>query len=315
MTDEHRVLVWFSCGAASATAAKLAVEKYGARAELLYCDTLAYEHPDNARFLRDVEGWLGRKVRILRSTKYTDIFDVFRKRRFLKGVHGAPCTTHLKKNVREAYQRPGDIHVFGLTADEGARIERFEARQPDLKCDFVLAEAGINKADCFRVLTAAGIELPAMYRLGYGNANCVGCVKGGMGYWNKIRVDFPAAFQRMAQLERELGHALLKDRRGGKSRPLYLDELDPSAGRGVPLPDIGCGVVCAEQLDLPLGASDWARSGNRYTCGATRAEVRIENGDCLIRVDGRVVGAYCESELVYAQAEAIRNWPTEQTNG
>jgi PP-loop superfamily ATP-utilizing enzyme len=40
-----RVLVWFSCGAASAVAAKLAVEKYGDQCEVLYCDTLAYEHP------------------------------------------------------------------------------------------------------------------------------------------------------------------------------------------------------------------------------------------------------------------------------
>lgn len=36
-----RVLVWFSCGAASAVAAKLAVDKYrNDSVEVLYCDTL-----------------------------------------------------------------------------------------------------------------------------------------------------------------------------------------------------------------------------------------------------------------------------------
>lgn len=30
-----------------------------------------------------------------------------------------------------------------------------------------------------------------MYDLGYANNNCIGCVKGGIGYWNKIRIDFP----------------------------------------------------------------------------------------------------------------------------
>lgn len=32
-----RYLAWFSCGAASAVAAKRAVEKYGERCEVLYC--------------------------------------------------------------------------------------------------------------------------------------------------------------------------------------------------------------------------------------------------------------------------------------
>ena len=49
-----RVLVWFSCGAASACAAKLTLEQYP-DAEILYCDTLAFEHPDNRRFIADVE--------------------------------------------------------------------------------------------------------------------------------------------------------------------------------------------------------------------------------------------------------------------
>ncbi len=55
------------------------------------------------------------------------------------------------------------------------------------------------------MIERAGIELPAMYKLGYRNNNCIGCPKGGMGYWNKIRVDFPEVFERMAALQRELG--------------------------------------------------------------------------------------------------------------
>lgn len=52
-----RILCWFSCGAASAYAAKIACESYGSELEILYCDTLAYEHPDNRRFMKDVEQW------------------------------------------------------------------------------------------------------------------------------------------------------------------------------------------------------------------------------------------------------------------
>jgi hypothetical protein len=44
-----------------------------------------------------------------------------------------------------------------------------------------------------------------------------------MGYWNKIRKDFPEVFAERAQQEREIGHTCIKD--------IYLDELDPKRGK------------------------------------------------------------------------------------
>ena len=73
----------------------------------------------------------------------------------------------------------------------------------------------------------------------------IGCVKGQAGYWNKIRVDFPEAFDRMAKQERKMGVAINKSYAGDKKRKrVFLDELDPKAGRDVPLPDIECGAIC-----------------------------------------------------------------------
>ena len=100
-----RKLVWFSCGAASAVAAKLATEKY-TDCEVLYCDTLAYEHPDNVRFIKDVEQWINQPVIILKSDEYKDIYDVFEQTGWLVGVSGARCTTELKKNVRKNTNAP-----------------------------------------------------------------------------------------------------------------------------------------------------------------------------------------------------------------
>ena len=94
-------------------------------------------------------------------------------------------------------------------------------------------------------MKAVSIELPMMYRLGYKNNNCIGCVKGGIGYWNKIRKDFPEDFARMAAVEREIGATILKDRRWGVTSRVYLDELDPTLGRYAAEPDIECGVVCS----------------------------------------------------------------------
>lgn len=93
-----------------------------------------------------------------------------------------------------------------------------------------------------------------MYKLGYNNNNCIGCVKGQAGYWNKIRIDFPEAFDRMAKQERKMGVAINKSYAGdGKRKRIFLDELDPKAGRDVPLPDIECGAICiapAEKTEL-----------------------------------------------------------------
>ena len=61
-----------------------------------------------------------------------------------------------------------------------------------------------------------------MYDMGYRNNNCVGCIRGGMGYWNKIRVDFPEVFARRAKQEREIGHSCING--------VFLDELDPTRG-------------------------------------------------------------------------------------
>lgn len=243
-----RVLAWFSCGSASAVAAKLAVERHGERCEVLYCDTLAYEHPDNRRFMADVERWLGVPIRILKSDTYADIFDVFQRTRWLVGTSGARCTTELKKNVRTAYQRPDDVHVFGLTADEYDRAVRFRRNNHDLSIELPLVDAKITKAECHQRIAAAGIEKPAMYRLGYDNNNCIGCVKGGTGYWLKIRRDFPEAFDRMARTERELNAAICKREwvEGGKRmrERVFLDELTPDDHDGQQEFSMECGVAC-----------------------------------------------------------------------
>lgn len=240
-----RVLCWFSCGAASAVAAKLAIKKHGESVEVIYCDTLAYEHVDNLRFLRESERWLGREIKILRSKRYRDIYDVFDRTGFLVGPGGARCTVELKKRIRLEYQHPDDIHVIGYTSEEGHRAERLRRNEPLANFEFPLLASGVTKSICHDILAGAGIEQPAMYRLGYANNNCIGCVKGQQGYWNKVRVDFPEAFERMAKQERKMDVAINKTYdKSGKRVRLFLDELDPSAGRYSHEPDIECGILC-----------------------------------------------------------------------
>lgn len=188
----------------------------------------------------------GREILVLKSKKYKDIWDVFEKRRFLASPNGALCTVELKKYVRRDFELPDDVQVFGFDSGEKSRAERFTGNNPEVAVWFPLIERGLSKQDCLAQVAAAGIELPAMYKLGYRNNNCIGCVKGQAGYWNKIRRDFPEVFSRMAKMERELDVALCKSYAGdGLRKRVFLDELDPTAGRHKDL-EISCGLFCGE---------------------------------------------------------------------
>ena len=92
-----------------------------------------------------------------------------------------------------------EAQVFGFefSKKEVNRAVRFKEQYPGSKPIFPLIEKKLTKPECLYYLEAAGIERPEMYKLGYGNNNCIGCVKGGKGYWNKIRKDFPEYFDRM----------------------------------------------------------------------------------------------------------------------
>lgn len=202
---EERTLVWFSCGAASAVAAKLTLRD-SPDAALVYCETGA-EHEDNKRFMADCVQWMNTPVVSIRSEKYADTWELWEKRRYLAGVEGALCTVELKVLPRLAYQQPTDIHVFGYTADgpDAARAERLRVNYPELTIRTPLIERGITKAACLEMIQHAGIALPPMYAMGFHNNNCIPCVKAtSPAYWALVRKAFPDKFNRMAALSREL---------------------------------------------------------------------------------------------------------------
>jgi hypothetical protein len=146
--------------------------------------------------------------------------------------------------------RPGDISVIGYTADDrdAARADRLTDMFPDESFRFPLIERGLKKSDVLAIIERAGIELPIMYKLGYHNANCIGCVKGGEGYWNKIRRDFPDEFFQIATIQQNIGPGanLFRDRKTGERYSLF--DLPPDKGRYQDEPEISCGFVC-EQVE------------------------------------------------------------------
>lgn len=230
-------IAWFSGGVTSAVACYYALKNLN-DVVIIYIETGSH-HPDHSRFILDCENWYDRKIIILQSSKFKNVFDVINRVRFINGPFGAACTRLLKKDVRKEFEKSHNIESqvwgFEFSPTEINRSNRHKNNNPEMKCYFPLIDNKITKQDAINTLIQKNIQIPTMYQLGYHNSNCIGCVKGGAAYWNKIRIDFPDIFNEMAKTERAIGRSCLKK--------YFLDELPLNAGRGKPLLVFECGSV------------------------------------------------------------------------
>lgn len=221
---------WFSCGCSSLVACKLAKPD-----KIIYIH-VSDQNPDTLRFLHDAESILG-KIIVLQSEKYKDVDDVL-SHGYINGPAGAACTLQLKKRVRQKWEKENwDRHtyIWGFDSTEKKRADRIVNSMPEFDHEFPLIENNLTKADCHALCADWGIKRPIMYDFGYPNNNCVGCIKGGMGYWNKIRDDFPDVFESRAKRERSIGHSCIKG--------MFLDELPRGRGRCKPIV-ADCSIDC-----------------------------------------------------------------------
>ena len=228
---------WLSGGVSSFVAGYLVKDQVD---KFIYID-IDDQHPDTLRFIEECQDILGKKTEILKSP-YGSVENVIRQFRFINSPYGAKCTQILKKRVRKEWEQgKGRLtYVWGFDHNEKGRAQRLEETMEEHDHVFPLIERHLKKEEAHGVLRELGINRPVMYNLGYHNNNCVGCVKGGMGYWNKIRQDFPEVFINMSRLEREIGATCIKG--------VYLDELDPKRGRHDKEVLEDCSIVC--QINL-----------------------------------------------------------------
>lgn len=194
--------------------------------EWIYID-IKDQHPDSARFIKDCENFIGKKVIIL-TPEYKDVDTACRMGGFINRPKvGSYCTKYLKKRVRKQWEyehRDFEItYIWGFDCKEKRRAERTVEAYPEFQHEFPLIERFLSKEDCHAMLNKIGIKRPVMYDMGYPNNNCIGCVKGGMGYWNKIRNDFPEVFEKRVKLEKDLGCSCING--------VFLSELEPGRGK------------------------------------------------------------------------------------
>jgi hypothetical protein len=197
------------------------------------------EHPDTYRFKDDCEKWYDINIEIITGIgeKYGNIFDVWRKHKSLNTATGAICSTKLKRLVREKWEKENKTfthQVFGFEFDKkefNRALSMTMNHGKRTKAIYPLMMMGYSKKDCLKIVEDAGIEVPEMYKLGFQNNNCfsTGCVQGGIGYWQKMKVSFPEKFNVMADLEHELTElkgepvTMLKDQ-SNKAKESYKED-------------------------------------------------------------------------------------------
>lgn len=199
--------------------------------EWLYID-IADQHPDSIRFIRDCEVAIGQEIQILRSKEYSCVEDCVKVFGGFRAPNGfSPCTNWLKKRIRKEWELEHQgydlTYVWGFDLKERDRADRTIEANSQAEHEFPLIEQNLSKEEVHGLFERTfSFRRQVMY---------------DMGYWNKIRRDFPEVFESRARLERQVGYAILKDSKG---KPVYLDELDPNRGNmnAEIFPD--CGIMC-----------------------------------------------------------------------
>lgn len=227
-------VVQFSTGLASAEVARREVDQHGpGGVHLLTADTRA-EDPDNWRFAHQVVDSLGPVPWTIVADGRTPM-QVGRDNRIVPNDRMDICSKVLKRqllrrHIDATFDPTTDVIVLGFDWTEPHRAQRATERWAPWQVACPLADdPSTDKADLLAQWSARGIEPPRLYAAGFPHANCGGaCVRAGQASWALLLRTDRATYLRWEAEETEtrvmLGRdvSILKDRRGGTTRPLSL---------------------------------------------------------------------------------------------
>jgi 3'-phosphoadenosine 5'-phosphosulfate sulfotransferase (PAPS reductase)/FAD synthetase len=230
-------VVQFSGGICSFFAAKRVIDKFGKDdVVLLFADTLM-EDEDLYRFLGDTANFLG--VPITKIADGRTPWEVFKDVRFLGNTQVDPCSRILKRELLDAWvdeHSPGATRYFGLDWTESERFERLQLRFEErgvprerIQAPMIQWKPTIDKPDMLVHLTKLGIKVPRLYEMGANHNNCgMFCIKSGQAQFRLLLEAMPERYAFHEAKEEELRQflgkdvAILRDRRGGTTKPMTL---------------------------------------------------------------------------------------------
>lgn len=221
------IISLFSGGISSFVNTWLAQREYDSDLTIVYNETGSH-HPDMGTFINRSEDFFRQDI-IRLNSRYKDHWDVIERTRFVNGRYGARCTTELKKRPFQkfCYEHNVSKLIWGFNKGEEGRLTEKIGLYNSYQHESFLVKKGWTKKDVKGIFSLgfSNMPIPKMYLEGFPNNNCIGCVKGGMGYWNHIRKLYPEVFNRMLELELEIGHSCLTVKKNKKKFPAIFKRL------------------------------------------------------------------------------------------
>jgi hypothetical protein len=202
---------------------------------LLFADT-RMEDEDLYRFRDETAAKLNLHLEVIADGR--DPWDIFFDVRFLGNSRVDPCSRILKREIMRQWLNdhcdPADTVVhLGMDWTEDHRIEGARNRWDPWTVQFPLDRDPYEMKDVWlERCREEGIEPPRLYAHNFPHNNCGGfCIKAGQAQFARLLRTFPERYRYHERREQELRDylgkdvAILKDRRGGKTRPLTLREF------------------------------------------------------------------------------------------
>lgn len=147
---------------------------------------------------------------------------------------------------------PDAAVVLGFDWTEHHRAERARRAWSPRRVRAPLLEPPyLERDDMLEVIRASGLVPPRLYAWGLAHNNCGGfCIKSGISHFVQLHHANPTRFAEFERKEAEVAAhigkpvSVLKDRRGGETRPMSLSKLRERIEAGELLPKFdlgGCG--------------------------------------------------------------------------
>lgn len=228
-------VIRFSGGVTSWLAGRRVVDEFGPDGcVLLFADT-CFEDADLYRFLHEAANNLG--LSVTRIADGRTPYQVMSDERIIGNSRIDPCSKKLKRQLLDRWTKENcdlqtTINYVGLDWTEGHRLARLQARATPWRFESPLMNPPLlNKREILRTCRDAGMEPPRLYAQGFAHNNCQGaCVKAGQAQWALLLRTNPCLYGEIEQWETDMrarvgDYSILKDRRGGTTKPLPLSRF------------------------------------------------------------------------------------------
>lgn len=202
-------IVFYSGGKGSFVAAKRVIEKHGKDNVILLFSDTKIEHEDLYRFLDETGEFLGVEVTTIEDGRTP--WQVFKDAKYIGGTRGARCSIELKrlvarKWIEERFEKDEVVLHFGIDVFEKERTKGIGRQWQDYDCQYPLMwQPWATYSTVIDEVKKSGIEMPAMYLLGFSHNNCGGfCVKAGLSHYANVLKTMPEKYLQYEKEEAEV---------------------------------------------------------------------------------------------------------------